>query len=86
MREILSGIIAAGALVAALHFLKFWRRSDDRLFGFFAAAFLLLSVNGVALGLADPESELRVYLYSVRLSAFTLILLAIFDKNRAPPS
>ena len=83
MRQILSGAVAAGALVAALYFLKFWRRSHDRLFAFFAAAFLLMSVNGVALGLTDPKSEVRVYLYSVRLAAFVLILLAILDKNRA---
>lgn len=82
MRQLLSGAIAAGAFVAALYFLKFWRRSADRLFAFFGAAFGLLAVNNVALGLTDPESEIRVYLYSIRLAAFVLILVAIVDKNR----
>lgn len=84
MRELLSGFTAAGALIAALYFLKFWSRSADRLFAFFAAAFGLMAVNQVALGLTDPEDEVRVLFYCLRLAAFVLIIAAILDKNRAP--
>jgi O-antigen/teichoic acid export membrane protein len=84
MRELLSGTIAAAAFVAALYFLKFWRRSADRLFALFAAAFGLLAVNAVALGLPHPVGEFEVAAYLVRLAAFILILIAIFDKNRGP--
>jgi predicted RND superfamily exporter protein len=82
VRELLSGIIACGALVAALHFFRSWRRSGDRLLGLFAAAFAVFAANGVALGLTDPDAEVRVYLYTVRLIGFLLILGAIIDKNR----
>ena len=82
MRELLSGIIACGSFVAALHFFKSWRRSGDRLLGLFAAAFALFAANGVALGLTDSDAEVRVYLYAVRLVGFLLILVAIIDKNR----
>ncbi|MDQ3944646.1 MAG: DUF5985 family protein [Actinomycetota bacterium] len=82
MRELLSGIIACGAFVIALHFFKSWRGSGDRLLGFFAAAFAVFAANGVALGLTDPDAEVRVFLYAVRLAGFLLILAAIIDKNR----
>jgi hypothetical protein len=82
VRELLSGIIACGAFVAALHFFKFWRRSGDRLLGFFAAAFAIFAANAVALGLTDPDAEVRVFLFTVRLAGFLLILVAIIDKNR----
>ena len=82
MRELLSGIIACGSFVAALHFFKSWRRSGDRLLVLFAAAFALFAVNGVALALTDQEAEVRVLLYAVRLVGFLLILVAIIDKNR----
>lgn len=83
MRELLSGIIACGSFVAAIYFLKFWRRSGDRLFALFAAAFAVFAANAVALGLTDPDAEVRVVLYTVRLVGFLLILAAIIDKNRA---
>jgi hypothetical protein len=84
MRDLLSGALAAGTLAAALFFLKFWRQTADRLFAFFAAAFVLLAVNAVALGLTDTTSEFRVALYGIRLIAFLVILYAIYDKNRSP--
>ncbi|MGH8973519.1 MAG: DUF5985 family protein [Acidimicrobiia bacterium] len=82
MRELLSGIIACASFVAALHFFRSWRASGDRLLGLFAAAFAVFAANGVALGLTDPHAEVRVYLYTVRLIGFLLILGAIIDKNR----
>lgn len=82
MRELLAGAITAAAAVAALYFLKFWRRSHDRLFALFAAAFALLAVNGIAVGLTHSGGEFEVAIYLVRLAAFVLILVAIIDKNR----
>lgn len=84
MRNLLSGALGAGTLAAALFFLKFWRQTADRLFAFFAAAFVLLAVNAVALGLTDTTGEFRVALYGIRLVAFLVILYAIYDKNRSP--
>jgi len=82
MRAVLSGGLTAGFLVVALHFARFWKQSRDRLFLYFGAAFVLLGVNGLALGLTTPEGEFRVVVYGVRLAAFLLILYAIYDKNR----
>jgi hypothetical protein len=76
-----SGALVAGYWVAALCFLRFWRRSGDRLFAKFAAAFALLGAQRMALTfMAEPQPTLWPYL--VRLAAFLLILWAIIDKNR----
>ncbi len=85
MRQVLSGALAAGSLVVSLYFLRFWRDLADRLFAFFAGAFALMGANAVALGLTDPDDEVRVVLYGVRLVAFVFILYAIYEKNRNRP-
>ncbi|HEY4640808.1 MAG TPA: DUF5985 family protein [Thermoanaerobaculia bacterium] len=75
----LSGVLTMGYLVAALFFLRFWRQTRDRLFGWFAAAFFILALHRVFV-VSMPDSELG---YVVRLLAFVVILAAIWDKNRA---
>ena len=82
MREVLSGALAAGFFVVALHFARFWTESRDRLFLFFASAFSLLGISSFALGLGDPQGDFRAAVYGLRLGAFVLILYAIYDKNR----
>ena len=65
-----------------LYFLRFWRESFDRLFLLFAFAFWLLAANYALLGTIQFANEARVYVFTVRLVAFCLILYGIFDKNR----
>ena len=78
----LQAFTAAGALVAGALFLRFWRDTRDRLFAFFGAAFLMLSLSWTLLGLFSPTAETRPYIYAIRLVAFLLIIAAIVDKNR----
>lgn len=73
----------AFALVAALSFWRFGRRTADTFFTLFALAFALMAVNSAALGLTDPSAEQRIGLYLVRLASFSIILVAIWQKNRA---
>ncbi len=78
-----AGAIAMGYAIAAIFFLRFWRDSGDRLFGFFALAFLVLAVNRtgvVAWAFGALHAE---HAYWVRFAAFFSILLAIIDKNRS---
>ncbi|MFL6623284.1 MAG: DUF5985 family protein [Sulfurifustis sp.] len=70
------------SLIVALFFFRFWRNSRDRLFLFFALSFALEGVNRVALGLTGGLPEDRPSYYIVRLIAYSLILIAILDKNR----
>ena len=73
-------VMACG--VAAVFFLRFWRKTRDRLFALFSLAFWLLMLNWLALAFTVRD-EVRTALYAIRLVAFLVILLAIFDKNRS---
>jgi hypothetical protein len=78
------GIVVMGSLVAGLFFLRFWRKTRDRLFMIFALAFWILGLNWTLLAMTSPEDEAtRAMFYTVRLFAFILIIYAIIDKNRA---
>jgi hypothetical protein len=87
MSQVLSGAIIMANFVVGLFFLRFWRRTRDRLFAMFAAAFWMMAVNRIVLTSLHEESEFRTPVFAVRLAAFVLILVAIIDKNRArtPP-
>ena len=81
--EFFSGFLAAGFLVCALFFFRFWSRSKDGLFFAFGLAFGLLAIQqilGVFLGL--PEEE-RSWIYLLRLLAFSILIVAILRKNMA---
>ena len=77
----LLGVIATSSFVAALFFLKFWKRTHDLLFLAFAVAFLIEGVNRTAFLFLEKPNEGSPAIYMVRLCAFLLILGAIFKKN-----
>ena len=79
--DFLAGAVTLGYLVAAGFFLRFWRRTSDRLFLAFAAAFALLSLNQALAAFLGAGDELTPYTYVLRVLGFVLILCAIVDKN-----
>ena len=76
------GMLVMAATIAGTFFLRFWRRTRDRLFAIFAVAFWLMGLNWLLLALFAGD-EIHSAVYAIRLLAFVLILLAIIDKNRA---
>lgn len=82
MNQTLLGAIAMASLIAGLFFLRFWRRTGDRFFLFFAVSFVVEGLNRAVLGMASNIDEDRPFFYIVRLVSFILILIAIVDKNR----
>ena len=78
----ISGALAMAYAVVALFFLRFWRRTRDRLFLAFAAAFALLALQRLVLVITTRWLENSGWLYTIRLAAFALLLIAILDKNR----
>lgn len=84
MDQMLTGAIAMGWLLAGLFFFRFWRHTRDRFFLWFALSFWLESGNRVALALVTGAGEDNPYFYGVRVIAYGLILLAIWQKNRPP--
>lgn len=81
--SLIQGMLAMATAAAALFFLRFWKTTRDRLFLYFALAFLILALHWAALGFLHPPAETRYYLYVPRLIAFLLIIGAIVDKNRS---
>lgn len=60
--------------------------TTDRLFALFVASFTILAVQRVALALTVDIQAHAVWLYSLRLVAFLLILAAVMEKNRSRPA
>jgi hypothetical protein len=81
MIEFVSGAITMGFLVAAGFFMRFWRKTADRLFLAFALAFLLLALNQALAQWLGAADERLGYTYLLRVLGFVLILAAIIDKN-----
>jgi hypothetical protein len=82
MKLFIAGVLTMGNAIAALFFARFWRETSDRLFGFFAVAFALLSLQRALLVSAQSLQISDIWSYVIRLAAFVLILVAIIDKNR----
>lgn len=76
------GAIIMGYAVAAVFFLKFWRRTADNLFLAFAAAFLLLAATPLLTALLEVPREEQSPFYLLRLLAFLIIIVAIVGKSR----
>jgi uncharacterized membrane protein HdeD (DUF308 family) len=82
---LISGAIMFGSFVASLFFYRFWRRTLDRLFVWFAVAFLILGVERLVLAITHASEISSPAIYIMRLIAFGLIIAAIVDKNRQRP-
>jgi peptidoglycan/LPS O-acetylase OafA/YrhL len=79
--EFLSGAVTLGFILAAVFFLRFWRKTADRLFLAFAIAFFLLALNQALAQWLGAADERVGYTYLLRVIGFVLILAAIVDKN-----
>ncbi len=77
------GAIAMACFIASLFFLRFWRKTRERLFLFFALSFFIEGCGRVLVGLTYYSDEQEPLFYLIRLFAFLLIIFAILDKNRA---
>lgn len=77
-----AGAATISLLVIALFFLRFWRRTRDRLFLYFAGAFGFLMIERLVRASMAVENEWAPFVYTIRLAAFVLIIIAVVDKNR----
>ena len=82
MTSFVSGAVMMGCLVIATFFARSWRRTGDRLFGWFGLSFLLLASERFLIDLTHAEELSTPWVYLIRLAAFALIAIAIVEKNR----
>ncbi len=82
MTAFVSGAVMMGCLAIATFFWRTWRRTNDRLFGWFAVSFLLLAVERFLIVATHAQELSTPWVYLIRLAAFALIALAIIEKNR----
>jgi hypothetical protein len=82
MNQMLLGAIALASIVAGQFFFSFWRRTRDRFFLLFALSFWAEGLSRVYTGLMETLLEDNPGTYLIRLLAYSLIILAIVDKNR----
>ena len=78
----LIGVIATSSIAAAGFFVKFWRKTHDTFFLWFAASFFIEGVNRTALIFFANPSEAAPWVYIVRLASMVLIIVAIWRKNQ----
>lgn len=78
---ILGGALAMASVILALFFLRFWKNTHDTFFIYFTAAFLLEGVSWI-LFLDNQQRVNDPVIYSIRLVAYSLILIAIIGKNK----
>ena len=77
----LSGALTLGFLVTGAFFLRFWRRTRDRLFLYFALAFWLFALNQLLSTLFASSKRDIPYEYLLRVLGFLVILWGIVGKN-----
>jgi hypothetical protein len=80
MDDFLKGVLVMSAATVGLFFLRFWRRTQDRLFLAFAGAFWLLALNWLLLVIIRTD-EKQPALYAIRIVAFALIIAGVWSKN-----
>ena len=84
MIAFLHGMVAMGFIIAGLFFLRFWRRTKDRLFFVLALAFWLLALGQAFLGVSGAYPD-QSWEFVPSLGAFSLLILAILMKNFGGP-
>lgn len=82
MNEMLLGAIAAGCLVIGLFFLRFWKKTHDTFFLYFAVSFFIEGFNRVSLVLFFDLYEASPSYYIIRVISYSFIIVAILAKNR----
>jgi hypothetical protein len=75
------GAFAVGYIIAAVFFLRFWRRTHEGLLLIFSIAFALMGLNYALLGLAGIPREQTGVLYVIRLFSFVMIIAGIAWTN-----
>jgi hypothetical protein len=78
----LHGALALACVAVAVKFLKYYQLSGDRFFIWFAVAFFTFAIGAVVRVFVASTLEHSHLLFLPRVLGFSLIIVAIVDKNR----
>jgi hypothetical protein len=81
----LSGAGMMGAFTCAAFFFRFWKKTGERIFLIFGLTFTTLAIERFVLAGYNAPQEHQAFIYLIRLFAFGMLLLGIWDKNRQDP-
>ncbi len=81
MNQFLSGAFALCAVAVGFFFVRYWRRSHERIFLLLAIAFYMLALERTVLAFVPASLDGRHWIYLARLLAFALLIVGIVDKN-----
>lgn len=81
LTSFLIGAVSLASLVVTLFFLRFWRTTRDPFFLYFALSFALESASR-AVAIFFQLSDNNPAFYGIRVIAYGLIIVAIWQKNR----
>jgi len=81
MQPAIYGAFAAGHLIAAAIFLRFWTKTKAAMLMFFSVAFALVGISYGLLCLTDISAPEPSGVYLVRLAGFILIIVGIVWTN-----
>lgn len=82
MADFIRGATMMAEAGVSLFFLKYWKETKDRLFFYFALSFCIMAISQLIVCIAKDSGEYAPIGYGIRASAFVLLLLGIFEKNR----
>jgi hypothetical protein len=82
LNSFMSGAVMMSSVAAGIFFMKFWRKTNDRFFALFAAAFFLFSIERWLFVFLPNQDEANSWIFLIRLAGFLLIIAAVVDKNR----
>ena len=82
LNQFFNGAATISLLVISWFFLRFWKKTRERLFLYFASAFTILMVERIVRAAMVVDTEWAPYVYLLRLAAFVTIIAAVVDKNR----
>lgn len=81
LNRFINGATFMGEVAIALLFFRYWVRTADRLFVWFATAFALFAVERIFL-LWTLHGDTLPAVYITRLLAFGCIIFAVIERNR----
>lgn len=88
--EFIAGVAMLAFAASGVFFLKFWKASRNRFYALFSTSCFLLAAERITLilrkGFDQPIrseiTEANSWVYLIRLAAFLILILAIWDQNR----